>query len=76
MSAREWLVLIGLSVAWIGYYATACWWFPFRRCWCCSGTGRHHSKNGKHLRLCRWCTGSGRRVRLARRGWNLLRRHQ
>jgi hypothetical protein len=76
MSARDWLVLAGLAAAWIASYAIGCLWFPLRRCWCCKGVGRHFSDDRMHHRRCRWCAGSGGRIRLGRRVWSFARRHQ
>jgi hypothetical protein len=45
-------------------YALACWLTPFGACARCHG----------HDRLCRFCDGTGLRVRLGRRAWTYLRR--
>ena len=45
-------------------YALACWLAPFGACHRCAGRGR----------LCRWCDGTGRRVRAGRRLWTYLAR--
>ncbi len=63
-------VLILTAVVYVLWYALACWLWPFARCRCCSGTGRH--ARGKHFRDCWWCKGGGRRWRLGRRIWNYL----
>jgi hypothetical protein len=45
-------------------YALACWLAPFGVC------ARCHQRDP----LCRFCDGTGRRVRLGRRLWTFLRR--
>lgn len=66
------LVAVGLAVA--GWHYTACALFPFANCGRCSGSGKTHSRSGRHFRPCRRCRGTGRRLRLGRRVWNWLRR--
>ncbi len=56
------LLLAGLAVA--VPYALACWLAPFGAC------GRCHHANP----LCRFCDGTGRRVRAGRRAWTYLSR--
>jgi hypothetical protein len=56
------LVLAGLAAA--VPYALACWLAPFGACNRCGGRDR----------LCRFCDGTGRRVRAGRRLWTYLRR--
>jgi hypothetical protein len=53
-------------------YALSCWWWPFAHCLCCHGAGKHHRGDGKVHRLCRWCKGSGRRLRIGRRVRNAI----
>lgn len=64
----------------VGVYAALCWAFPFAPCRRCHGVGRIRARAGlfgHSVRDCRWCRGSGRRLRLGRRLWNALaRRHQ
>jgi hypothetical protein len=62
MSGPLALVLAGLAVA-VGY-ALACWLAPFGACTRC------HQRD----LLCRFCDGTGRRVRAGRRAWTYLRR--
>jgi hypothetical protein len=64
------LKLAAVVVVLVAVYVAECWWFPFGRCWCCSGTGRHSRKDGKVWRNCWWCKGSARRLRVGRRAWN------
>ncbi len=45
-------------------YALACWLAPFGACTRCRNEDP----------LCRFCDGTGRRVRLGRRAWTYLRR--
>ena len=54
------LVIGGVFVVW---QVVSCWWYPFARCWCCKGTGRHGKKV---FRDCWWCGGRGRRLRVGR----------
>jgi hypothetical protein len=56
------LLLAALAVALP--YAMACWLAPFGAC------ARCHDRD----RLCRFCDGTGRRVRAGRRLWSYLRR--
>ena len=57
------LLLAGLAAGAVPY-ALACWLAPFGACARC-----HHED-----RLCRFCDGTGRRVRAGRRAWTYLRR--
>lgn len=69
-----WLVAL-LALATL-VYAASCTWWPFAKCWCCEGSGRHSRKDRKVFRPCRWCRGSGRRLRLGRRTYNFIRKRQ
>lgn len=70
-----WLTLAGLALVLAALvYAASCIVFPFGRCWCCSGDGKHHRKDRKVHRRCRWCKGTGARLRIGRRMWNAARR--
>ncbi len=62
MTAAALLLLAGLAAA--VPYALACWLAPFGACARCRDRER----------LCRFCDGTGRRVRLGRRAWTYLRR--
>jgi hypothetical protein len=62
MSGPLALVLAALAVA--VSCALACWLAPFGAC------ARCHQADP----LCRFCDGTGRRVRLGRRAWTYLRR--
>jgi len=67
------LILAGLAAALV--YGVSCWWFPFGRCWCCGGSGRHYRKDGKVFRDCkRMCKGTGRRRRVGRTVFEWSRR--
>jgi hypothetical protein len=57
------LLLAGLALA-AQAYALACWLAPFGTCHRC----------GHADPLCRFCDGTGRRVRAGRRAWTYLRR--
>lgn len=67
---RGTLTAIGIAVALILVYICSCTFWPFRPCWCCRGSGKHHRGDGKVFKDCRWCKGSGRRLRIGRRIWN------
>lgn len=69
-----WMIvtLVGL-VGLIGYVIECMWW-PYGRCWCCGGTGKHFRSDGKVFRDCNWvCKGSGRRIRVGLRIWHWIR---
>lgn len=66
------LLLIAFAAVAATGYGLSCWWFPFRRCWCCKGRGVHRRDDGQVMRPCRWCTNTGRRLRLGRRLFNRL----
>lgn len=61
-------VLAGTGLVALAVYLARCYWYPDAKCSCCKGRGRHEATNGKILRNCRWCDGSGRR----RRVWQIL----
>ncbi len=63
-----WAAMSVVVLAGLGAYMARCWWYPYAKCACCKGTGRHEAKNGKVLRRCHFCKGSGRR----RRVWQML----
>jgi hypothetical protein len=54
----------------VGKYALSCWVWPIRRCWVCKGTGAHQRADRAVRRPCRWCRGSGGRLRIGRRLYN------
>jgi hypothetical protein len=55
-------------------YALSCAVRPYRDCWLCDGKGHHRSKSNRKLsRPCRWCSSTGKRLRLGRRAWNRAR---
>lgn len=57
-------------------YIAECAWWPFARCWCCKGSGRHSRKDSRVWRDCRICRGSGRRLRIGRRIANAISRRR
>jgi hypothetical protein len=58
-------------------YGAACWVLPFAYCRHCHGVGsRLAGIVRKTPRVCRWCRGTGRRMRFGRRVWNTLARRQ
>lgn len=61
----------------LGYTAScACW--PMARCaWPGCDGGRLYRGNQRRIfRDCRWCRGTGRRLRIGRRVWNAYRRRR
>jgi hypothetical protein len=58
------LLLASLAGPALAGYALACWLAPFGACARC-----HHRDP-----LCRFCDGTGRRVRAGRRAWTYLTR--
>jgi hypothetical protein len=71
-----WLYPISIALVLALIYVVECWWFPFGRCWCCSGTGRHPRKDGRVWRDCRLCRGSAKRLRVGRRIYNAIQRRR
>lgn len=71
IARTSWPVMVALVVAGRAavYVAECCWW-QFGKCWCCKGRARHYRDDGKVFRDCRWCRGSGRRLRIGRKVWN------
>ncbi len=65
------LLLLGGAAALL--YLAACTWWPFATCRRCSGTGKFRSPSGRAWRPCGRCQGTGRRVRLGRRVYELFR---
>jgi hypothetical protein len=59
------LVLAGVLVALV--YAVACALWPFAACWVCHGDGKKRSPSGRSWRRCRWCKGTGQRLRVGRK---------
>lgn len=62
------------AALWALWYAASCWWWPFRPCRRCQGTGRIHRDDRKVHRLCRRCKATGRRLRIGRRIYNHINR--
>jgi hypothetical protein len=56
------LLLASLAAPALAAYGLACWLAPFGAC------GRCHHRDP----LCRFCDGTGRRVRAGRRAWTYL----
>jgi hypothetical protein len=63
------LLLIGAAL--LGWYALACWMFPYRSCRKCTG-GKVRTRSGAHWAYCRRCGGVGGKPRLGRRVWDAL----
>lgn len=55
-------------------YAASCAWWPLAKCWRCEGSGKRARRDGKVWRSCRWCRGTGRRLRVGRWAWNRVSR--
>ena len=53
-------------------YAAACSVKPFTTCKKCTGSGRRRTRIAHRWRACRPCKGSGLRLRIGRRIYNLL----
>jgi hypothetical protein len=66
-SANSGLGLAAVLILTVFAYFAACAAWPFARCGRCDGRGFHLSPTGQHLRDCRRCKGTGRRVRIGRR---------
>ncbi|WP_460957558.1 hypothetical protein [Parasphingorhabdus pacifica] len=56
-----------------GYFVT-CWFWPFKTCRTCRGTGTLRSPFLRALRLCAPCHGTGLRLRTGRKAINAARR--
>jgi hypothetical protein len=61
------------AVGYAAYYLLACAAFPFGNCRLCRGSGKRRSPTGRAFRWCRWCHGTGYRLRIGRRVWNFIR---
>jgi hypothetical protein len=59
-----------LTAGYAAWYLILCVAAPFGRCRHCDG--RRNRLDRRH-RDCRWCDGTGRRVRIGRRLYNYLR---
>ena len=68
--AEGYAIMALAGAGWLLWYAFACWRWPFRSCPKCKGLGRIHAPSGKTFRMCKWCGGSARRLRAARRIYN------
>jgi hypothetical protein len=73
---KVWLIVAAAVAGSAMYYLGSCWLWPFRKCWVCDGTSKHSRRDRKVHRPCRWCRGSGRRLRIGRRIWNHFRGKQ
>lgn len=72
---RGTLAATGLALVVMLGYATSCLVWPFARCVICDGRGHHSPSSTRRIsRPCRWCRGTGRRLRFGRRLWNRARR--
>lgn len=69
----ELLLLVALGA--LALYVGACVVWPFTAHGWCSGTGKRRSPSGKAWRPCGGCEGTGRRVRIGRRVYEILRGH-
>lgn len=74
------LIVTAIVLAVAGWYAFACWFFPFRACTWCKGTSRWHQpgqskrRRRRHFRACWVCKGTGKRLRIGRRIYNFVAR--
>ncbi|MDI2031544.1 hypothetical protein QFW96_23150 [Saccharopolyspora sp. TS4A08] len=55
-------------------YGVTCWFWPFKACRTCHGTGKLRSPFLRAIRLCPPCNGTGLRLRPGRRVINAARR--
>lgn len=67
------VLLLALPLVTFGYGVT-CWFWPFKACRTCHGTGKRRAPFGRALRLCPPCDGTGLRLRPGRRVINAARR--
>ena len=74
MTLKSAATATGLALLFAGLYIAECAWWPFAKCWCCKGSGKHSREDGQVWRTCRWCKGSGDRLRVGRRIWNRFAR--
>lgn len=63
-------LLGALAVAAVAWLVFACWFWPYKACRRCDGTGKLRSPGRKAWRTCPRCKGTGRRLRVGRRAWN------
>ena len=68
-----WLLLVAALLLACLAYAGSCWWWPFAACWRCDGAGKLARRDGRVWRRCRWCRGTGQRLRTGRWVFNWLR---
>ena len=66
------LILVGLLIA--AWYVGHCVMYPFADCLWCSGNPKRRSGSGGSYRKCRHCRGTGERVRVGRRLYDLIAR--
>ncbi len=66
-----WVFLAAAALLAVLVYAGSCWLWPFTHCARCSG-GKVSRDDGRVFRMCRRCSGSGRRLRVGRRVWNWI----
>lgn len=68
------IVVVLIAAGWAVYYTSSCLFWPYANCRRCKGNGKARAMwGGKAFRRCGRCGGTGRRLRLGRRLFNLLR---
>lgn len=55
------------------YYLSSCAFWPYSKCWRCKGDAKHKAMWGGGFRLCGWCSGTGRRLKVGRWVFNYIR---
>ena len=55
-------------------YVVTCWFWPFKACRTCRGTGKLRAPFGRALRYCPACRHTGLRLRAGRKAYNALHR--
>lgn len=70
-------IVVGFVVAgWFAYYASSCLFWPYGACWWCKGKRGLPGWWGGGYRMCGWCGGSGRRLRVGRWIYNKVRQRR
>ena len=66
-------MLLLLALGALVIYVGACAFWPFTAHRWCRGTGKLRSPSGKAWRPCRGCGGTGRKIRVGRHVYELIR---
>jgi len=65
--------LAALAALWLVSYVARCAVWPYKPCGHCKGSGKRWSPSGTAFGVCRWCKGTGRRLRFGRRLYDAWR---